>query len=223
MILVALTGGIGSGKSSVSTRLAERGALIIDADETAKRLQAPGGTVLAAMVARWGEQILEEDGTLRRQSVADIVFNDQDELKALNRMIHPAVNADMCRVTVEEAESGRVVVHDIPLLAEAPDARRPEWSGIIVVDLPPETAVERLVSYRGFTEVDAWNRINAQATREQRLAIASFVVDNSGPPEALDGEVERLWDWLGSAPQVPIPVEVWEYYEERARRAASRA
>lgn len=207
VILVALTGGIGSGKSSVGAELAARGAIIVDSDETVKRLQAPGGSVLAAMVDRWGDKILNEDGTLRRQAVADIVFNDADELKALNKMVHPAVNADMARAIVEAAPQGRIVVNDIPLLAEGKNVKRPTWSGVIVVDLPPEVAVERLVRHRGFSEVDAWNRINAQATREERLAMATYVVDNSGTPEQLDAEIDKLWAWLQTVPDVPVPHE----------------
>jgi dephospho-CoA kinase len=207
VILVALTGGIGSGKSSVAAGLITRGAIVVDSDETVKRLQAPGGAVLAAMVARWGERILDEDGSLRRQAVADIVFSDADELKALNKIVHPAVNADMARQIVDAAPLGRVVVNDIPLLAEGKGVKRPQFSAVVVVDLPPEVAVERLVQYRGFSEADAWNRINAQASREDRLAIATYVVDNSGTPEHLDAEIDKLWAYLQTAPDVPIPRE----------------
>jgi dephospho-CoA kinase len=205
VILLALTGGIGSGKSSVSTRLADRGAVIVDADLITHQLQQPGGAVLAAMVERWGTGIVGPDGALQRQAVADIVFADPDELRALNKMVHPAVRQEMNRQARELADSGRVVVMDIPLLVEGRRAGRPRFSGVVVVDLPPEVAVERLVRYRGFDEVDAWSRIGRQATREDRLAAADFVVDNSGPAEALDDQVDRLWAWAQGREQVPAP------------------
>ena len=205
MILLALTGGIGSGKSSVSARLAQRGAVIVDADLITHELQQPGGAVLAAMVERWGPGILGPDGALRRQAVADIVFGDPDELRALNRMVHPAVRQEMNRRARELADSGRVVVMDIPLLVEGRRAGRPRFSGVVVVDLPPEVAVERLVRYRGFSEIDAWSRIERQASREDRLAAADFVVDNSGDPGALDEQVDRLWAWAQNREQVPAP------------------
>jgi dephospho-CoA kinase len=204
VILLALTGGIGSGKSTVSLLLAAKGAVIIDADEVAKQLQAPGGAVLAAMVERWGSGILQADGTLNRQAVADIVFNDRDELAALNKMTHPAVRREMARQAREEAESGRVTIMDTPLLVETFD-KQPPFSGIVVVDVPPEVAVERLVRYRGFSDVDAWSRISRQADREERLAIAGFVVDNSGPPDQLNEQVDRLMAWTATLPDVDPP------------------
>lgn len=195
MLLVALTGGIGSGKSSVSARLADRGAVIVDADEVAKRLQEPGGEVFAAMVDRWGDGIIGEDGNLDRPAVAAIVFADEDELKALNKMVHPAVRSEMERQVVEQAETDRVVVLDIPLLGEG-DAEKRGAKGVIVVDCPTEIAVERLIEYRGFDRSDAEARIAAQISREERLGLADFVVDNSGDLDALGVEVDRCWDWL---------------------------
>jgi dephospho-CoA kinase len=205
VILVTLTGGIGSGKSSVSARLQERGAVVVDADAVTKELQAPGGSVFAAMVERWGQGIVGADGTLNRQAVADIAFNDPAELKALNKMVHPAVIAEMNRRAAAEADTGRVVVIDTPLFVERPAASRAPHSGLIVVDAPHEIAVERLVKYRGFSEVDAWNRVTSQASREDRVAAADFVVDNSGTPEQLDAEVERLWAWIATLDEVAPP------------------
>jgi dephospho-CoA kinase len=205
VILLALTGGIGSGKSSVSARLAQRGAVIVDADLITHELQQPGGAVLASMIERWGPDIVGPDGALRRQAVADIVFGNPDELRALNKIVHPAVRQEMNRRARELADSGRVVVMDIPLLVEGRRAGRPRFSGVVVVDLPPEVAVERLVRYRGFGEVDAWSRIERQASREDRLAAADFVVDNSGEPGALDEQVDRLWAWAQEREQVPAP------------------
>lgn len=207
MILVALTGGIGSGKSSVSARLVGRGAVIVDADAIARELQEPGGAVFQAMVDRWGGRIVRDDGTLDRQRVADIAFNDPDELQVLNKLVQPAVRREMARRAEEYGHSGKVVVFDTPLLAESKRPPKPgQYSGIIVVDTPLEVAVARLVAHRGFSEADAWARAANQATREQRVAIADFVVDNSWDEAHLDAEVERLWAWLGTAPQVPVPV-----------------
>ena len=205
MILVTLTGGIGSGKSSVSSRLEALGAVIIDADAITKELQSPGGSVFQAMVDRWGQRIVGEDGTLDRQAVADIVFNDPDELKVLNKMVHPTVIAEMNRRSAEAGAAGKVVIVDTPLVVERPASTRTVHSGLVVVDTPHEVAVDRLVTYRGFSDVDAWNRVTSQASREERVAAADFVVDNGGSPEALDAEVERLWAWIGTLGHVDPP------------------
>lgn len=197
MLLVALTGGIGSGKSSVSSRLEKRGAVIVDADEVVKELQQPGRAVFEAMVARWGDGIVQPDGELDRQAIADIVFNDEAELEALNEMVHPAVRVEMSAQVDRLRDSDRVVVLDIPLLVEG-DAQKRGAVGVIVVDCPVEIAVERLVAHRGFDRADAEARVAAQATRTERLALADFVVDNSGDLAALDAEIERCWAWLAT-------------------------
>jgi dephospho-CoA kinase len=197
--LVSLTGGIGSGKSSVSERLAARGARIIDADEVVKQLQAPGQPVFNAMVRRWGEGIVGEDGTLDRPAVAAMVFGDPKELKALNAMVHPEVVAEMRSQADAVSTWSGVVVFDIPLLVEGdPD----QWgaSAVIVVDCPTEIATERLVTYRGFDRADVEARMSKQATRSERLAIADFVIDNGGDEAHLDNEVERCWAWLEGLP-----------------------
>ena len=204
MKLVALTGGIGSGKSSVSDRLEASGALIIDADEVVKDLQRPGRPVFEAMVARWGDRIVAEDGTLDRAEVAKIAFGDEAELKALNKMVHPAVRAEMHDQADALSSTDGVVVFDIPLLAEGGDDRRGA-SAVVVVDLPPERAIERLMAHRGFERADAEARIAAQASREDRLAMADFVIDNSGDIAQLDAEVERCVAWLDSLDQTPWP------------------
>jgi dephospho-CoA kinase len=203
VILLALTGGIGSGKSSVSSRLADRGVVVIDADGVARELQARDGEVFLAMVERWGEGIVGPDGELNRQAVADIVFKDKAELKALNKIAGPAIRRELGRRSLGAAELGKPVLHDIPLFVESRDFREVTWSGVIVVDTPPEVAVARLVAYRGFSEDDAWARVRNQATREARLALADIVVDNSGTPEQLDVEMERVWAWLADRPEVP--------------------
>ncbi|HMS14019.1 MAG TPA: dephospho-CoA kinase [Microthrixaceae bacterium] len=195
MLLVGLTGGIGSGKTSVSSRLAERGAVVVDADAIVRELQAPGQAVLAAMVERFGEAILLPDGSLDRQAVADMVFNDDAARADLGAIVHPAVRDEIARRVLDQADTDNVVILDIPLLAES------GWDGIagtIVVDLDPEIAVQRLVEFRGFAEADARARIATQASREERLAKASVVVDNSLDLEHLEAEVDKVWAWIES-------------------------
>lgn len=205
MILVGLTGGIGSGKSTVSAALAERGAIIVDADAIVRDVQQPGSPVLAALAERFGQQVIAADGSLDRAAVAAVAFADPENLKALNDIVHPAVAREMNARVMAEVASDRVVVMDIPLLTENP---REGLQGIIVVDVPVETQVQRLVQFRGFDEADARARIGRQATREQRLATAGFVVDNSGDLEALAPQVERLWQWLTALPHLPVDFQV---------------
>jgi dephospho-CoA kinase len=193
MLLLGLTGGIGSGKSTVSAALAERGAVVIDADGVVRELQAPGGAVLAAMVEHFGEGILAADGTLDRQAVADIVFTDSEQLKALNAIVHPAVGAEIDARIEAQRELDNIVVLDIPLLVEN-KPYSPE--GVIVVDTDPEIAVDRLVRFRGFSATDARARMSRQATREQRLAEADFVVPNDGTPEELLTHIDACWAWV---------------------------
>jgi len=200
MILVGLTGGIGSGKSTVSAALAARGAVIVDADQVVRDVQQPGSPVLAKLAERFGAGVIAADGSLDRAALAGIAFADPDALKDLNGIVHPAVGAEMNRQVMENVATDKVVVLDIPLLTENP---REGLQGKIVVDVPAETQVERLVKYRGFDEADARARIARQATRELRLATADFVIDNSGHPDALDEQIERLWKWLQSLPQLP--------------------
>lgn len=203
MKLVGLTGGIGSGKSSVSERLQACGAEIIDADAITRSLQQPGQPVFAAMVERWGDRIVAADGTLDRAAVAAIVFPDEAERKAINEMVHPAVRAEMQARMEAAAHSDGVVVLDIPLLAEGGGRRG--VGAVIVVDCPVEVAIERLVTFRGFERADAEARVASQATREQRLALADFVIDNGDGIEQLDREVERCWAWLQDLPPTPWP------------------
>lgn len=194
MLVVGLTGGIGSGKSSVANRLVERGATLIDADAIVKELQEPGQPVLASMVERFGDGILRADGTLDRQAVADLVFGDEAALKDLNAIVHPAVQAEMAARMAAAAGADSIVVMDIPLLTE----KRPGMGHVIVVDVPTEVAVQRLVENRGFTEADARARVANQISREERLALADFIIDNSGDLAQLDAEVERCWEWLST-------------------------
>ena len=193
MILIGLTGGIGSGKSSVSVRLAAKGAVVIDADAITRSLQAPGQPVLEQMVARFGPGILQADGSLDRQAVADIVFADPAALADLNAIVHPAVGAEIARRLGEESATDHVVVLDVPLLVES---GRNDLRALIVVDVDPEVAVDRLVRFRGVREDDARARMARQASREQRLASADLVIDNGGSEADLDREVERAWTWI---------------------------
>ncbi|MEO0492990.1 MAG: dephospho-CoA kinase [Actinomycetota bacterium] len=204
MIEIGLTGGIGSGKSTVADLLVERGAVLIDADRIVRELQAPGGSVFAAMVERWGDDIVAEDGTLDRQAVAEIVFNDEDELTALNDLLHPAVGEEMKaqREAVEGTDA--VVVLDIPLLVRADGTsdkdRYANLAGIVVVDVDTDIAVERLVGFRGFSEDDARARMANQASRADRCAVADIVIDNSGPLDDLAAQVDEAWAWMRSLP-----------------------
>lgn len=193
MLRIGLTGGIGSGKSTVSAELARRGAVVIDADAVVRELQQPGQPVLAAMVERFGQQILQPDGSLDRQKVADIVFTDTEALADLNAIVHPAVGAEIMRRLEAEEGTDHVVVLDVPLLVENEAF---EVAAVIVVDTDPEVAIRRLVEHRGFDEADARARISRQASREQRLARADFVIPNDGTPDELVAHVERCWAWI---------------------------
>ena len=195
MLLIGLTGGIGSGKSTVSALLAERGAVIIDADAIVREIQQPDGPAYGPMVARFGPGIVAADGTIDRPAVAALVFSDPAALKDLNAITHPLVGAEMAARMAAEAETDHVVVLDIPLLAEG-TGRRPGMAGVLVVDTPVEVAVDRLVSQRGLAEEDARARMANQASREQRLALADFVISNGGSLEALVAEVDRAWAWI---------------------------
>ena len=204
MILVGLTGGIGSGKSTVSSLLEFKGAIIIDADAIVREVQLPGSPVLAELASKFGPEVLASDGSLDRQAVANIVFNDPEALKSLNAIVHPAVGKEMNRRMIEQRTTKNVVILDIPLLTENP---REGLQGKIVVDVPVEVQVERLIKFRGFDEADARARISRQATREQRLLTADFVIDNSHDLESLIPQIDKVWDWLVSLPQLPDDYE----------------
>ena len=195
MILIGLTGGIGSGKSEVARLLTARGAEVIDADLIVRELQQPGAEVYEKMVELFGQEVVGADRALDRAAIAKKVFTDESLLKTLNQLIHPIVR----RVMNERVESFRstdkVVVLDIPLLVENP---REGLDGVLVVDLDGELAVKRLVEQRNMNADDARARIAKQATREQRLAIANHVIDNSGDRDELSQKVDLAWSWIKS-------------------------
>jgi len=200
VILVGLTGGIGAGKSTVSTMLAERGAVIVDADQIARDLQAPGSPVLDRMAERFGAHIIGDDGVLDRAAVASIVFNDEQALSDLNGIVHPAMQDEIQRRIDAQRDTDRVVVLDFPLLGENP---RKGLAATVVVDIPVDVAVERLVDQRGMDEADARARISSQISREQRLETATHVLDNGGDLESLTGQVDALWEQLRALPSTP--------------------
>jgi dephospho-CoA kinase len=197
MKLVGLTGGIGAGKSSVSARLAARGAVIVDADAIVREVQAAGTPVFEAIVERFGPGVVGPDGELDRPALAAIVFGDPEALQELNGLVHPAVGVEVLRRVDEQRGTDRVVVLDVPLLVES---GRYQAAGVIVVDLDHDLAVERLVRDRGMTEDEARARMARQVSREERLAKADFVIDNAGTPEALDEAVDRAWAWISTLP-----------------------
>ncbi|MCX4476451.1 dephospho-CoA kinase [Streptomyces cellulosae] len=190
MLTVGLTGGIGAGKSEVSRLLAECGAVLIDADRIAREVVEPGTPGHAAVVEAFGEDILAEDGSLDRPRLGALVFNDPEKLATLNSIVHPLVGA-RSRELEEAAPEDAVVVHDVPLLTE--NGLAPLYDVVIVVDASPETQLDRLVRLRGMSEEDARARMAAQATREQRRAIADIVIDNDVPLDELERRVKEVW------------------------------
>jgi dephospho-CoA kinase len=193
MLRVGLTGGIGAGKGEVARRLAAYGALVIDADQVAREVVAPGTPGLDEVVSAFGTQVLRPDGSLDRALLGEIVFSDAALRGKLNAIVHPLVGERMREID-ETAGEQDVVVHEIPLLAE--NGLAGAFDVVVVVDVPPAVQVKRLVSTRGMTESHALSRMSAQATREERLAVATMVVDNSGSLEDLDERVATLWAGL---------------------------
>ena len=194
-VRVGLTGGVASGKSTVSAILAELGAVVIDADLIAREVVARGTPGLDAVVAEFGPELLTADGDLDRPAMGALVFGDPDARKRLEAIIHPLVHRRSAELEAE-AGDGAVVVHDIPLLAEV--GRAGSFDAVIVVDAPPELQVSRMVEDRGWTREDAESRIAAQATRDDRLAIATYVVDNTGTREELRAQVEEIYAALAA-------------------------
>ena len=190
---VGLTGGIGAGKSEVSRRLANLGAVVIDADVAARQVVAPGTPGLARIVAAFGSVVLGQDGALDRGRLGEMVFADAEMLGKLNAILHPLISERMLQLE-HAAPANSVVVHDVPLLTE--NGLAGGYDIVVVVDAPPEVQLDRLTRLRGMPAGQARARLAAQASRDQRLAIADIVVDNSGPLAELDRQVTDLWTEL---------------------------
>lgn len=192
MLTVGLTGGIGSGKSAVSRLLAERGAVVVDADLVAREVVEPGTPGLTRIVERFGGQVLRPDGTLDRAALGATVFADPEALRDLNAIVHPLVG-ERTAVLLEQAreQGAQVVVHDVPLLVE--NGLAPMYDAVVVVAASPQTQLDRLVRLRGMAPEEAQQRIDAQAPLADKLAVATHVLDNDGPLEALAPQVDRLW------------------------------
>jgi len=194
VLRVGLTGGIGSGKSEVSRRLAERGAALIDADVVAREVVEPGTPGLGQIAAVFGPDVLLPDGRLNRERLGQLVFADEDLLAKLNAIVHPLVHERTRQLEQEAAAAvgpAGIVLHDVPLLAENQLQRG--YDTVIVVDAPDDQRLRRLVDARGLTEKHARERMAAQASQDQRLAIADIVIDNSGTLADLDQQVDDVW------------------------------
>lgn len=193
MLRVGLTGGIGAGKSEVSRRLAGYGAVVVDADLIAREVVGPGTEGLAAVVAEFGTGVLLPDGSLDRPKLGAVVFADPARLAALNAIVHPLVGRRSDELAAQ-AGPGDVVLHDVPLLAENKLSFR--YDLVVVVDAADETRLRRLVDLRGMAESEARARMAAQASRQERLAVADVVIDNDGPLERLEPQLRALWTEL---------------------------
>ena len=194
MITVGLTGGIGSGKSTVARLLSSYGAVLIDADVLAREAVAPGTPGLARVIEEFGADVLAPDGSLDRPRLGALVFADPERLAALNAIVHPYVAARRAELAAE-APADAVVVSDVPLLVE--NGLQDDYDVVVVVDAPLEVQLERLRT-RGLHEDEAQARIAAQASREERRAGADIVIDNGGDLESLRRQVHALWDRLNS-------------------------
>ncbi len=195
MIAIGLTGGIGSGKSTVAALLVERGAVLIDADVIAREVVEPGRDAWSKIKERFGDDVLDSDGAIDRAALAAVVFSDSDARRELNAIVHPEVGREMSERLAAEAATDHVVILDVPLLAEGGRDRYPV-AGVLVIDAPTDIAIDRLVAERGMRRADAEARVAAQMSREDRLKIADFVIMNIGTLAELYEMVARSWAWI---------------------------
>jgi dephospho-CoA kinase len=190
MLVVGVTGGIGSGKSTVSSMLTERGALVVDTDVVARQVVAPGGPAYDALVRRFGPTLAAD-----RRALAGVVFSDPSALADLNGIVHPAVREEVARRMAKLREEGAdVVVLAVPLLVETGGAYGVD--AVVVVDCPEDIAVRRLVEQRGMDEADVRRRMAAQASRDERVAIADVVIHNDASMEDLESQADETWEWI---------------------------
>jgi dephospho-CoA kinase len=194
VLYVALTGGIGSGKSTVAGMLRSRGAWIVDADAVAREVVEPDSPALVALVERFGDEILDPAGALDRAALGRLAFVDDESRRDLEAITHPAINEEFLR-RMQAAPDGSIVICDVPLLAESPAARARGYKVVVVVEAPRELRLERLEE-RGIPRADAEARMAAQASDEERRAIATHVIDNSGDHAALERQIDELWEDL---------------------------
>ena len=201
MYLIGLTGGIASGKSVVAKRLAERGAVHVDADVLAREVVEPGTPGLEAIATRFGSSVIAQDGTLDRPALGAIVFSDPEAREALNAITHPAVwvRAQELFDAAAAADRNAVVVYDVPLLVEASSARPMRFDLIVVVHADTETRLRRLVELRGMTRQEAAHRVNSQASDAERLAIADIVIDSNGTLDETLAQADALWAMAAAA------------------------
>lgn len=195
MLAVGVSGGIGSGKSTVADLLVERGAALIDADQVARDVVEPGKPVYDALVERFGSSILASDGTLDRLALAQVTFGDAEALAALNAITHPAIGLEMVERRAAFVETEAIVLFAIPLL-RAEHRSMMDLDLVVVVDCPVEVTLERLVAARGMDRDDAARRIAAQMDRAERIALGDRVVDNAGTVAELVSATDELWAWL---------------------------
>jgi dephospho-CoA kinase len=191
MVMVALTGGIGSGKSTVAERLARRGAVLVDADAIAREVVEPGTPALAALAERFGDGILAGDGILDRGALARVAFADDESRAALEGITHPAINDEFTR-RLRDAPADAIVICDVPLLVESTQARSRGYELVIVVEAPRDVRLRRLEA-RGVPRDDAERRMAAQASDEDRRKLATYVIDNGGDLAALEPQVDAVW------------------------------
>jgi dephospho-CoA kinase len=195
VLIAGLTGGIGSGKSTVSALLVSYGAALVDSDVVAREVVAGGTPGLAALVEAFGDQILLPDGALDRPALGALVFADKEQLAVLNGIVHPLIRIRTTELLEQAEQSGApVLIHDIPLLVETGAAGR--FEHIIVVSVQPATQLDRLVRLRGMSEAEAQARIDAQAPLADKLAVATHVIDNDGPVADLAPQVRAVWEDL---------------------------